>query len=128
MHLEAVVELFVAKDKRERIRFLAGKPSRRGDLRQALLHDTRSLDRATLTPIATADANPASVVRLMGAKPTAATYCISALDELDERDVALGDALTIAIGRQEDTLIYCPATRRAYLETHEGDRYLLSRR
>ena len=118
-----LIERFVAKDKRERIAFLAGKPARRDDLRDALLHDTRSLARATMTPIA---ADIPAILAALRAKPAAMAYAISDILELDDRELPLGEALALAVGRSRDTMIACIATARAYYENHEGERYILA--
>jgi hypothetical protein len=59
-HVETLIDLFVKKKKRERLRALAGKAGRRADLRHDLLHDRRSLDPAVL--LALPDTDGAAVI------------------------------------------------------------------
>lgn len=126
-HVEALITLFAAKDKRERLLFLASKPPRWGDLRDALLHDTRNLDLATLTPVAKG-ADVAAVLRRLRGTAKSVSYCISGIFELDAREVALGDALKAAMGRQRDTIVWCVESQVAFYENHEGEQFVLERK
>lgn len=126
-HLEVVLTAFVAAAKRDRMRALAAKPSRRGDLHAALLHDTRAFAPGVLHRFAgPAVPDRPAVLAALGARPASLGYAVSTIAELDDRELPVGDALTAALGRERDTLILCLATRRAFLETHEGERYWLA--
>jgi hypothetical protein len=121
-HLEAVIELFVKRAKRDRMRALA---NRRGDLRDALLHDRRSLDPEVLVPIEGHAVAIARALRDRGARNLA--YCLCDLDELDDRESPLDAALAGIVGRERDALVHPIGSRVAYYENHEGERYLLAR-
>jgi hypothetical protein len=123
--IETLIELFVKKAKRDRMRALAGKPSRRADLRHDLLHDRRSLDSALLVALGSGDtaSTIARALRDRGAGNVA--YCICDADDLDDRDVPLDDALARIVGRERDAIVHPIGARVAYYENHEGERYLL---
>jgi hypothetical protein len=133
-HLETVVRLFVRKEKRERILSLASNTKRRADLRDALLHDTRSLARETMQPLAR-DLDANGVAKALAAITNGKrAYCISdAIDAkgelLDAREEDLATALALVVGRERDALVFVLAPnarkRAAYYENHEGERYLL---
>ncbi len=126
-NVEVLVELFVRKDKRERMLALAAK--RRGDFRHDLLHDRRSLDPATLSPL---PANAVSVdaiakaLRAAGAGDRA--YSISEIIDADDGELRLVDALVLVVGKSEDSLVFPIGSRVAYYENHEGKQCLLERR
>jgi hypothetical protein len=127
-HDERVVALFGKKDKRERLLFLASKAARRSDFIDALLHDTRSLDRSLLTVLEAKEAEVAGLLIRLRAAATAPAYCISAMGEIDGREVTLAEALRTCIGRAQDTLVFCLANESAYFENHEGEQFTLARR
>ncbi len=124
-YLDRIVSLFVKKEKRERILALAANPKRRADLHDALLHDTRSLDRRTMLAIDEGVRDAKAVLPLLRAKPSARAYSISTIPELDDREVELGAALERAFGRERDTIVFCIETERAYYENHEGECFVL---
>jgi hypothetical protein len=129
--LEAkIIGLLATKDKRERLLFLASKPARRDDLVDALLHDTRSLDRSLMVALGTGGsaADVAAVAARLGAREDARAHCISAIASLDGAELALGDALRACVSRARDTIVFCVATERAYYENHEGERFVLAAR
>ncbi len=126
-HVETLVHSFAKKDKRERLLFLAERPSRWAEFCDAFLHDARSLDAAVMSAIATRDAEVESVVRGLGGTPRSLSFAISTIAEIDDRELPLGEALRAAIGRQRDTIILCIDTRRAFYENHEGEQWLLGR-
>jgi hypothetical protein len=133
-HLDLVVRLFVRKDKRDRIVSLASNPKRRADLRDALLHDTRSLARETMQPLSR-DLDASGVARALAAVANGKhAYCISdAIDPkgdlLDDREEDLATALLLVVGKERDALLFvlAPNARKhaAYYENHEGERFLL---
>jgi hypothetical protein len=126
--VDAIVQLFVKKDKRERILSLAGKPKRRDDFRDDLLHDTRSLDPAVLAPLA-AGASAESVVKALRAKGAGdRAYCISTLSEVDDLELSLAEAMKIVFDRDRDTLVFPIGSSVAYYENHDGDKYVLHRK
>jgi hypothetical protein len=127
-HDERVVALFGKKDKRERLLFLASSAARRSDFIDALLHDTRSLDRSQLTALEARDAEIAGVLLLLRGAATGPAYCISAMREIDGREVALAEALRTCVGRAQDTLVFCLANESAYYENHEGEQFVLAKR
>jgi hypothetical protein len=129
VNLEAVVQLFVKKEKRDRMITLAGKPSRRPDLRHDLLHDTRSLDPAVMTRLAdglTVDAI-AKALRAASSSGTRA-YSISEVIDADDQESSVIDALRAVVGRAQDSLVFVIGTRAAYYENHEGEQYILQGR
>src|SRR5690349_19727307 len=106
-NLEAIVQLFVRKEKRDRMINLAGKQSRRPDLRHDLLHDTRSLDPAVMTRLAeglTVDAI-ASALRAASSSGERA-YSISEVIDADDRESSVIDALRAVVGRAQDSLVF----------------------
>lgn len=127
-HVEMLVQLFVRKEKRERMLTLAAKASRRDDFRHDLLHDTRSLDPAVLAPLPTnidVDA-VAKALRAAGAGDRA--YCISDAFDVDDRELRLLEALELVFDKWRDSIVFAVGSRAAYYENHEGERYLLRRR
>lgn len=128
-HVAALVQLFVKKDKRERMLMLAVKASRRGDFRHDLLHDRRSLDPAVQSPLsapaATVDAI-AKALRAAGAGDK--VYCISDILDADDRELRLADALKLVVGREQDSIVFPIGSRVAYYENHEGEQLILHRR
>ena len=123
-HEARIIDLFVRKEKRERLRVLGASASRRADFIDALLHDTRSLDRPRLVALAsTADA--ASVSKRLRAKPRSLAHCISALVACDGLELPLEDALRACMGRDQDSVVFCIDSGLAYYENHEGERFLL---
>jgi hypothetical protein len=125
-NIEVLVELFVKKDKRERMLALAAK--RRGDFLHDLLHDRRSLDPGTLSPL---PAGAVSVDAIAKALRTAGAgdrvYCISEVIDADDRELRLVDALVLVVGKSEDSLVFPVGSRVAYYENHEGEQCLLKR-
>lgn len=121
------MQAFARKDKRERLLFLAERPSRWSDFCDAFLHDARSLDPAVMHAIAARDAGVESVMHRLGGTRRSMAFAISAIAEIDSLELLLGDALRAAIGRQRDTLILCIDTKRAFYENHEGEQWLLTR-
>ena len=128
VHESRIVELFATKPKRERLLFLAGKATRRSDFVAALLHDTRNLARALLAPVDGGESDLAALVKKLRATAKARAHCISAIGELDGRDLPLGEALAACVGRQQDTLVFAIDSERAYYENHEGERGVLASR
>ena len=120
-----IIALFVKKEKRERLEFLAAKESRRADFIDALLHDTRSLDRSRMTAVG-AKETELDVVKRLRATAKARAHCISAITEIDDRELPLGDALRAAMGRERDTIVFCLDSSTAYYENHEGERFVLA--
>jgi hypothetical protein len=128
-HLEAIVGLFVKKAKRDRIRELAAKPGRRADLRNDLLHDTRSLDPSVLVALPAHGTSADGVVkRLRAAGAGDRAYCITDVTDADDRELPLVDAVTAVLGRSVDSLVFPIGSRVAYYENHEGEQYLLVRK
>lgn len=118
--LERAIALFVKKEKRERMHALA---KRRGDLRDSMLHDRRSLDPAVLLACPETPATTVVAMRAKGAVGVA--YCF-ADDENDDREMPLNEAVSAAFGRARDTLVI--AGDVAFYENHEGERFLLWRK
>lgn len=125
-HLEALIRLFVRKEKQERILFLASKPRRRSEMLTDLLHDTRSLDLATASRITARPGDVTAVAQRLGGAGERA-YCASDIVDVDDRELAVGDALRLVIGRERDSIVFCPRTRFAYYENHEGEQLVLTR-
>jgi hypothetical protein len=123
-HLDALISLFVKKAKRERMRTLAARPGRRADLRHDLLHDTRSLDPAVLVRLGGRSTADAVARQLPGAQRA---YCVSEVLGVDDQELPLAAALAAVVGRAEDSLVFALGTASAYLETHEGEQWLLVR-
>jgi len=126
-NIEVLVQLFVRKEKRARMLTLAVK--RRGDFRHDLLHDLRSLDPATVSPLPASAASVdaiAKALRMAGAGERA--YCISDFIDEDDRELGLIDALVLVVGKERDSLVFPIGSRVAYYENHEGEQYILRRR
>jgi hypothetical protein len=125
-HIVHLVRLFVAKDKRERLLFLAAKPARWGDFCDAFLHDTRSLDKAVMTRVSARNEDLTALLAQLRATVSARAYCISSIADIDDRELPLGEALRAAVGRERDTLVFCLDSQRAYYENHEGEQFVLA--
>jgi hypothetical protein len=127
--IEAIVQLFVRKEKRDRMITLAGKPSRRPDLRHDLLHDTRSLDPAVMTRLADGLSVDAVAKALRAASSSGQrAYSISEVLDADDKESSVVDALRAVVGRSQDSLVFVIGTRAAYYENHEGEQYILQNR
>ena len=126
LHEERIIALFVRKEKRERMLFLGARPARRSELVDALLHDTRSLDRLRLVALGATETEIAGIASRLRVALDAPAHCISHIDEIDGRELPLGDALRACVGRQRDTIVFCIAAERAYYENHEGERFVLA--
>lgn len=114
------------KEKQERLLFLASKPRRRSELLGDLLHDTRSLDLAAASRITATAADVPAVAQRLGGQSERA-YCASNIVDLDDREVSVGDALRLVVGRERDSIVFCPRTRIALYENHEGEQLVLVR-
>jgi hypothetical protein len=129
VNIEAIVQLFVKKEKRDRMITLAGKPSRRRDLRHDLLHDTRSLDPAVMTRLADGLSVDAVAKALRAASSSGQrAYSISEVLDADDQESSVIDALRAVVGRAQDSLVFVIGTRAAYYENHEGEQYILQNR
>ena len=128
-HVEVLVQLFVKKEKRERMLAFAAKANRRGDLRDDLLHDRRSLEPSVLVPLSASATSVEAITRaLRAAGAGARAYVISAVLDADDRELDLVDALELVVGRSEDSLVFAVGSRVAYYENHEGEQYILHRK
>lgn len=128
-HVGTLVQLFVIKEKKERMLALAAKPKRRYDFRHDLLHDKRSLDPKTLHQLPLSGAGVSAIAKaLRGAGAGERAYCISAILAVDDRELSLVEALTAVVGRSEDSIVFALNSRTAYYENHEGEQYILQRR
>jgi hypothetical protein len=127
-HIDALVRLFVLKEKQERLLSLGAKASRWPDFRHALLHDTRNLNPRTLTRIVFNDTDlDALIRRLMVSSPTTEiAYCVSDNYAIDDKEIKVTDALRASVGREQDTMVFCMTRRLAFYENHEGEQYLLA--
>lgn len=128
-HVEMLVQLFVKKEKRERMLALASKAQRRSDFRHDLLHDTRSLEPKALTQLPPHGSSVEAItkaLRAAGAGPLA--YCISEVLDVDDREMPLVAALKAVVGRSEDSIVFAIGSRAAYYENHEGEQYILHRK
>jgi hypothetical protein len=118
-HLEALIRLFVRKEKQERILFLASKPRRRSEMLSALLHDTRSLDLAAATRISARAADIAALAQRLGGESERA-YCASDIVDVDDRELGAGEALRLVVGRERDSLVFCRGRASRSTKTTKG--------
>ena len=126
--VEIIVQLFVKKEKRDRLLTLAAKSSRRDDFRHDLLHDTRSLDPGVLLRLPEGASVDAVVQALRAAGAGDRAYSISEVLDADDREWRLVDALRAVVGKAQDSLIFVLGTRAAYYENHEGEQFILQNR
>ena len=115
--LERAITLFVRKEKQERMRALE---KRRGDLRDAMLHDRRALDPAVLQPCPNDPVAVVTAMQKLGAGKTAFVFAD------DDAVLPLAEAVSTVFGRQRDSLVV--SNEVAFYENHEGERFLLKRR
>jgi hypothetical protein len=123
--VEVIVQLFVKKEKRERLLTLAAKASRRDDFRHDLLHDTRSLDPGVLVRLPDGASVDAARKALRAAGAGEKAYSISEVLDADDRDWPVADALRAVVGKAQDSLVFVLGTRAAYYENHEGEQFIL---
>jgi hypothetical protein len=124
-HLDTITQVFVKKEKRERILSLASSLKRRADMVDALLHDTRALAPEVLRRVAD-DADAEQVIAALRKEGAGArAYVIGG--DMDDREAALADAIRAAPGKERDVLVFALGSRAASYENHEGERFLLVR-
>jgi hypothetical protein len=125
-HVETLVQLFVKKEKRERMLALASKAQRRSDFRHDLLHDTRSLDPKALTQLPASGASVDTIMKALRAAGAGdRAYCISEVIDIDDHEMRIVDALRAVVGKSEDSIVFAIGSRAAYYENHEGEQYIL---
>jgi hypothetical protein len=108
---------------------LASKASRQSDFRDALLHDTRSLDPRVMRRLPASGSTAEGVLtemRSVGAKGRA--YCISAVLDANDRELDLLEALRLVVGRSSDSLVLAIGAPVAFYENHEGEQAVLHRK
>jgi hypothetical protein len=117
---EAFVNNFVQKSRRERASFELGSESRRGRFLSRLCHDFAGIFEARhLRPLPDAEDTVSLRKRLeeLGAKKTC--HVISCNDDVDGKEVLLGDAIQAVMGYGLPSILICAADSLAYFEAEQ---------
>jgi hypothetical protein len=122
-HEDEIVDSFFLPERRERYRLLLRNPRRRKKALDTLNHNP-PIDPRFATPVKSHLVEEA--LRQQGAPATC--YVISAIPELDGREMALKDALQEAEYGYWGTIIGCIPGRLALYLGEGGERRLLLRR
>ena len=127
-HLDAIINVFFAAERRDRYLGLAHSPRGRGKLRQALAH-FQALDPRYARRLSSAEQSVETIEQLLRGHGAPATcYVIAESRLLDGRVLPLGEALTAVVGRGSGAVVSCIPGRLAYYEGEDPDeRYLLER-
>ena len=128
-YLDKIIDTFVVKQKRPRLRELYASSRRYLQFQIELLHDPRNFDPTIVERLAPIDQNPAGVYRILrayGADDIA--YLVGDCDPYDDGTIGpLRDLVEACVDSQDDALVYCPSANVAYYEGHESFRYILRR-
>ena len=121
--LREFIDLFVEPDSMERCVYLWEKPRRRPQLLEELLHDASSLRRDRRQEVEPALSQPEQVLALLRKKGAGTTCFVYGRSDFDEQEVDLRTALA---GRLSEVLLCCRDARVAYVEEHDGKRFIFS--
>ena len=121
--LREFIDLFVAPASMERCVYLWEKPKRRSQLLEELLHDARCLRRDRRQGIDSSLSEPEQLLALLRKKGAGQTCFVYGRSDFDEHEVDLRTALA---GRLSEVLLYCREARVAFVEEHDGKRFIFS--
>lgn len=124
--LSEIVNLFVRKDRRDRLIELLSKPKRYQDGLSDLLRDPRYIDERVINKIPSNEQTIELIYdRLKKLGFQKKCFVISNdVYEMDGKIVPTLEALK-AICYNTDSMLYCPVSKIGYYEGHEGWRYIL---
>jgi hypothetical protein len=124
----ALIRAFIIPNKRERLVELLGKPKRRSDVLRTL-YDFADLDPRFVNSIPPAEDTVEGIEALLRSKGAPdLCYAISTDSDLDDRTVALREALIRIRGLGHGTLLSCVPGSLGYFEGEDIDaRYVLER-
>jgi hypothetical protein len=127
-HEVALVQAFIAPERRERYLGLLASARGREKLRRALAH-FHDLDTRCTYELPAGVNTPAEIALLLRGKGAPAECTLLAEDAaLDARHLPLEDALVAVVGRGMGTLISCVPGRLGFYEGEgPGVRYILER-
>lgn len=126
-YLAAIVNTFVLPSRRARLLALSSSKRRYADFLHDLLHDPRYLDPRVIVELADNERLSAHVLaRLRALGAGAEGYLVGDCGDFEDgRVAALPELLEVCVGSMQDALVYCPGSRVAYYEGHEGFGYIL---
>jgi hypothetical protein len=124
------IAAFVVRAKRERVLDFLGDERRRTKLLDTLWHfrdwDPRWMVQLAPSPTAATSTSVLAELRRRGAGRTA--YIVSATADLDRRQIALPEAMTLIVGSVSGSIVSCIPGRLAYFEGEAPeDRCVLQR-
>jgi hypothetical protein len=122
----AVISAFVQRGKRDRYREFLSSPKLRHKFTSRLAHFT-DFDPQYRVPIASDKLFVNNVaLELQKRHSPTVVYAISEDPSIDQREIALADALSQIVGRGMGTILSCIPGRLAFVET-EDERFILER-
>jgi hypothetical protein len=125
-HDQALIAAFVKRSKRDRYREILSDPKLRRNFTGKLAH-FNDFDPAYRLPFEGRKLNADSVAReLLKRKSPSTVFAISEDPSMDQKELALVDALRAVVGRGMGTVLSCLPGRLAFVET-EDERYILER-
>ncbi len=123
--LTEVINLFVKKERRDRFIELLSKPKRYDDGLSDLLHDPRYFDENCIFEIPSNEHTlPMIYARLSKLGFQKQCFIISCYSDSDGKTLPSLEALE-AICYNTGSMLFCPISKIAYYEGHEGWRYIL---
>jgi hypothetical protein len=115
----ALIDAFVLRARRERLRFLVANPRRRKRFLEELAH-FKWLDPRTVRALAPKAQNPEAIAKLLTQKGASETcFVISENASIDRKWLPLVSALKQVIGYGMGTFISCIPGKLAYFEDEE---------
>jgi hypothetical protein len=126
-HEAQLVRAFLLPQRQERYVELLSKPHRRKDVTDKLAH-FKHIDMRWAVAIPSNEQHTANILLLLKAKGAPDTcYAISEDDDLDGKEIPLGQALKTIVGSGIGTFLSCLPGRLAYFED-EDCRWILERK
>lgn len=126
--LREIIDLYIESDKERIVCLWEKKPKRRKQLYDELFHCIGWFRGSRSTDLDPPLDQPAQVVKLMrhcGVGNTCLVY--SSIDYDRDAEVAnLDAALTEYVGQQNSVMLFCPTSKTAFCEDHNGSQLLLS--
>jgi hypothetical protein len=125
-HSLALISAFVKRSKRERYREFLANPRTRHKFTHQLAHFTDFEDKYRLPFLFTNLSAENIVVELQRRHSPSVVFAISEDPRLDQKEIALVDAIPQIVGNGMGTVLSCLPGRLAFVET-EDDRFILER-
>lgn len=123
-YLAEIIELFVIKERRNRLLEFMESPKRYGDFLHELLNDPRNIKPECMIEVPSTQNSPEIVcqkLRKLGAGKKA--YIVSTYWDYDGKSGSLEEILSLVTGGGE--IVYCLGSKLGYYEGHEAWRYIL---